>query len=38
MENKDLPIYPNPKEKEIVDKQKYLDNYYDKEFIKKLFA
>tara|TARA_B100000902_G_C26846508_1_gene686009 strand:+ start:255 stop:377 length:123 start_codon:yes stop_codon:yes gene_type:complete len=40
MENKDLPIYPNPKETEIkeIEKQKYLDKYYNKEFIENLFA
>ena len=40
MENKDLPIYPNPRAKKVeeIDKYKYLDKYYNKEFLKILFA
>ena len=40
MENEDLPIYPNPGAKEVkeTDKHEYLDKYYNKEFLKILFA
>ena len=40
MEKKELPVYPNQKEteKKNIEKQKYLDKYYNNEFIKSLFA